>query len=168
VRFAGRLALLTALWLLAWGQLSLANVVSGVAVAAALLVAFPPSRARPAPVRVDVLAVGRLAGHIAVQLVTSNIVMTREVLRPRSTIRPGVLAHRLQRPSEHVVTLMTSVIALSPGTMTVDVDRTSSTIYVHFLFLRDVAAARASLGHLERLAAAAVTAGAGTETPGAT
>ena len=27
---------------------------------------------------------------------------------------------------------MTSVIALSPGTMTVDVERGSSTIYVHF------------------------------------
>jgi multisubunit Na+/H+ antiporter MnhE subunit len=46
---------------------------------------------------------------------------------------------------------MTSIIALSPGTMTVDVDATSSTIYVHFFRLRDVAAARRQLDRLERL-----------------
>jgi hypothetical protein len=36
--------LLVALWLLAWGEITLANVVSGAAVDAALLVEFP---ARP-------------------------------------------------------------------------------------------------------------------------
>ena len=51
---------------------------------------------------------------------------------------------------------MTSVIALSPGTMTVDVDRESTTIYVHFFRLRDLAAARASLARLERLVVDAI------------
>jgi multisubunit Na+/H+ antiporter MnhE subunit len=51
---------------------------------------------------------------------------------------------------------MTSIIALSPGTMTVDVDRGSTTIYVHFLFLDDVAAARASLEQLEQLVSRAI------------
>ena len=41
--------------------------------------------------------------------------MTREILRRRPTVRPGVIAHRLQWPSDYVVTLMTSIIALSPG-----------------------------------------------------
>jgi multisubunit Na+/H+ antiporter MnhE subunit len=52
---------------------------------------------------------------------------------------------------------MSSVIALSPGTMTVDVDPDSTRIYVHFLLLRDVEAARASLVRLERLAAGAIS-----------
>lgn len=158
MRLAGRIAMLTALWLLAWGQISVANVVSGIAVAAALLAAFPPPTSRSSTVRVKPLAVAKLAGYVAVQLLTSNIVMTREVLHRRSTSQPGVLTHRLQQPSEHVVTVMTSVIALSPGTMTVDVDRTSSTIYVHFLFLRDIDASRASLVRLERLATNAIAA----------
>ncbi len=53
---------------------------------------------------------------------------------------------------------MTSVIALSPGTMTVDVDDDSSTIYVHFLLLTDVAKARARLADLERVVIGAVAA----------
>ena len=127
---------------------------SGVAVAAALLVAFPPDAEPASTLRLSPSACARLAGYVVAQLVTSNIVMAREILAPAPTLRPGVLAHRLQRPSEEVVTLMTSVIALSPGTMTVDVDRDSTTIYVHFLFLDDVDAARASLDRLEQLVVA--------------
>jgi multicomponent Na+:H+ antiporter subunit E len=156
VRYVGRVGLLTALWLLAWGEASLANALSGALLAGALLVAFPPSASRSTRGRVNPWAVARLGGYVGAQLWTSNVVMIREVLRWRSTADPGVLAHRLRHPSEHVVTVMTSVIALSPGTMTVDVDRTSSTIYVHFLFLRDVSVARATLERLERLASEAI------------
>ena len=158
MRMAGRITMLVTLWLLAWGEISVANVLSGVVVAAALLVAFPPGRRAGRRLRLSPAGIGRLAAYVAVQLVTSNFVMTREILRRRAAIRPGVLAHRLQQPSEEVVTLMTSVIALSPGTMTVDVDRSSATIYVHFLLLRDVDAARASLDRLEHLAVHAITA----------
>jgi multicomponent Na+:H+ antiporter subunit E len=158
MRSIGRLTLLTALWLLAWGQVSLANVVSGVVVAVALLAAFPQPIAGSADVRINLLAALRLVGFVAGQIVTSNVIMTREILRRRSTMQPGVLAHRLQQPSEHLVTVMTSVISLSPGTLTVDVDRASSTIYVHFIFLHDVRASHAVLERLERMAARAITA----------
>jgi multisubunit Na+/H+ antiporter MnhE subunit len=51
---------------------------------------------------------------------------------------------------------MTSVIALSPGTMVADVDRTSSTVYVHFLFLHDIDQARKYLDRLEQVARATI------------
>jgi multisubunit Na+/H+ antiporter MnhE subunit len=53
---------------------------------------------------------------------------------------------------------MSSVIALSPGTMTVDVTGDSSVVYVHFFQLDDVDAARASLVHLEQLITNAIAA----------
>ena len=164
MRIAARIALLTGLWLLAWGEISAANLVSGILVSAALLAAFPPASDPSARVRIRPLGLARLAGYIAVQLVTSNVVMTREILRRRSTMQPGVVAHRLQSPSEHVVTVMTGVIALSPGTMTVDVDPESTTIHVHFLFLRDENDARALLARLEALVVSAVS----TRSPSAT
>jgi multicomponent Na+:H+ antiporter subunit E len=156
MRPVARVALLTALWLLAWGEVSVANVLSGVVVSAGLLLAMPPSASRSGPVRLHPIAVAQLLGYIGVQLLTSNAVMVREVLRPRPTPRHGVLVHRLRQPSEHVVTVMASVIALSPGTMTVDVDRSSSTISVHFLLLHDIDAARAGLERLEQLATRAI------------
>lgn len=158
MRIGIRIALLVGLWLLAWGELSTANVVSGVAVAAALLVAFPPGPRASGRLGFSAIGAGRLAVYVLVQLVNSNVVMAGQILRRRPDVRPGVLAHRLGQPSEEIVTVMTSVIALSPGTMTVDVDAASTTIYVHFFLLRDHDAARASLRRLEDLAVHAVAA----------
>ena len=158
MRIVGRIALLVVLWLLAWGEVSVANVTSGVAVAIALLVAFPPGPRASGRLRFSAIGAGRLAAYVLVQLVHSNVVMARQIVRRRPDARPGVLAHRLGQPSEEVVTVMTSVIALSPGTMTADVDAESRIIYVHFFLLRDVEAARASLSRLEDLAVHAVAA----------
>jgi multicomponent Na+:H+ antiporter subunit E len=158
MRMLGRVTMLVALWLLAWGEITLANVLSGTVVAAALLVTFPPGRRTHGVLGVSLVGVARLIAYVAVQLVISNVVMTRQILRRTPDLHPGVLAHRLRQPSEEVATVMTSVIALSPGTMTVDLDRDSSTIYVHFFRLSDVDAARASLARLERLVVSAIAA----------
>jgi multicomponent Na+:H+ antiporter subunit E len=147
---------LVTLWLLAWGEASVANLLSGVVAATVLLVAFPPRHRSDAAVRLSPLGVARLAAYVGGQLVKSNLLMTRQVLRPPSPVVPGVLAHRLHHPADEVITVVSSVIALSPGTMTVDVAPDSSWIYVHFFHLDDIDAARRSLAHLEELAIGAI------------
>jgi multicomponent Na+:H+ antiporter subunit E len=159
MRVLWRIALLVVLWLLAWGDLSVANVLSGVAVAVVTLVAFPPDAPTGRRVRLRPVGVVRLAGYVLAQLFVSNVLMTRQLLSRRPDVRPGVLAHRLAQPSEEVVTLMTSIIALSPGTMVADVDPASTTVYVHFFRIRDVAAARAALERLERHVTDAISVG---------
>jgi multicomponent Na+:H+ antiporter subunit E len=151
VRLLGRVALLVVLWLLAWGEFSLVNVLSGLAVGTAVLIGFPPAKRPSGRVLVHPVGTARLAAYVVTQLVTSNVVMARQILSRRPDIRQGVVDHRLRHPSEEVVTVMTSVIALSPGTMTVDVDPGSTTISVHFFRLTDPAAAHASLERLEQL-----------------
>jgi multicomponent Na+:H+ antiporter subunit E len=150
MRYPLWVAMLVGLWLLAWGQVSLANVLSGIAVAVALLIVFP-LQPRTRRLQINPLGVARLAGFVVIELVVSNLVMSRQILGRRNQGDAGVLAHRLQQPSVGVITLMSSIIALSPGTMTVDVDTAASTIYVHFFRLEDVAAARRFLARLEHL-----------------
>jgi multicomponent Na+:H+ antiporter subunit E len=152
----GRVGLLVILWLLAWGEITVANIVSGVAVAALLLIAFPVRGGGDGSVGLNVGGSLRLAGYVVAQLVVSNLIMTREILRRRPSGHSGVIAYRLRHPSEQVLTLMTSIISLSPGTMTVDVASDSTTVYVHFFNLGDIEAARASLARLERLVAGAI------------
>jgi len=154
----GMTALLVVLWILAWGQLTLANVLSGLVVAAALLLAFPQRRGDRSAVRLSAAGIVRLVAYVVTQLIESNIVMTRQILRRDTARRPGVLAHRLERPSAHVAAVMSGVIALSPGTMTIDVAGDSSAVYVHFFELDDVDAARASLVRLEQLVTNAIAA----------
>jgi multicomponent Na+:H+ antiporter subunit E len=158
VRTTARIALLVALWLLAWGDITIANVLSGIALAALILVAFPLGERSDARIHVSGLGIVRLVMYVARQLVVSNVLMARQILRRRLAGPPGVLAHRLREPSDAVVTVMTSIISLSPGTMTVDVTSDSSTVYVHFFDLRDIDQARASLTRLEALVTGAISA----------
>ena len=156
MRAARRAALLVAFWLLAWGEASVANVASGLVVATVLLVAFPPHRRATTGSGFSPLGVARLVLYVLGQLVPANVLVAREILSRRSRIRTGVLAYPLQRPSEEVLSLMAHVIALTPGTMTVEATRDPAVLYVHFLLLQDVDRARRTVARLERLAVAAL------------
>lgn len=150
-----RVVAMVTLWLLAWGELSVGNVLSGLAVAIALLVAFP-ARRRAAGAGISVVGVARLVSYVVVQLVPTNVLVAREVLARRSRVRTGVLAYRMQHSSEEVLSLVANVIALTPGTMTVEATLDPPIVYVHFLLLEDVEGARRSIARLERLAVGAL------------
>lgn len=156
MRVARRGALLVSFWLLAWGEVSVANVASGLVVAAVLLLAFPPHRRTGTGSGVSPLGAARLVLHVLGQLVPSNVLVARQILCRRSRIRTGVLAYPLHTPSEEVLSLMAHVIALTPGTMTVEATREPAVLYVHFLLLDDVDRARKTVARLERLAVAAL------------
>jgi multisubunit Na+/H+ antiporter MnhE subunit len=141
--------LLVILWMLAWGELSAANLVSGIVVTGVLLIAFPQHRRNASTRRIDLAGSVRLVASVVVQVLTANIEMTRRILGRRTTSHPAVVAHRFQLPSEEVATVMSSIIALSPGTMTVDLAEDSSVIDVHFFDVTDPDVARADLDRLE-------------------
>lgn len=143
-------------WLLAWGEFSFANVVSGVVLSVLLLVAFPRRTFRAPRVRVNLIGVAKLVFHIMRQLVVSTALVAREVVSPRSGVRTGVIAHPMQVASAEVMSLLANAIALTPGTMTVEVTTDPGVMYVHFLLLDDVDQARRQIADLERLAIAAL------------
>ena len=152
----GIAASLVVLWTLLWGDLSAANLLSGTLVAVVLLAAFPGDR-RDDAVRYVIrpVATMRLIAWFVVQLVRSNVLLTREVLSPRSRIHTGVVACPMRTSSSRVTTIVANVIALTPGTMTVDIDREPPVLHVHVLKLDDVDAVRQSVTELETLVLAA-------------
>jgi len=154
VRAAQRGAILVVFWFLAWGEVSLANLVTGIAAAAALLVVFPPRRRSSTPDGFSPLGAAKLAVYILGQLVPSNLLVAREILAPRSRIRSGVIEHQLRHPSDEALNLMAHVIALTPGTMTVEADRDAGVLTVHFLLLDDVGRARAAMERIDELVTA--------------
>lgn len=162
-------AVLLALWLLAWGEISPARIIAGILVAIGLLVVFPPEH-RPddlGPLRIHPVAALRLVAYVLGQLVTSNILVAREILTPGSNVHTGVLSHPLGDVCEETMSLVANIIALTPGTMTVELTRDPNILYVHFLLLDDLDAARASIARLETLVTATISRGtpASTTTP---
>ena len=140
---------IVAMWVLAWGSVTLANVVGGLAVATVVLFVAPDSVGggrgdRRWPV-VRPLAIARLFGFVLVELVRSNVVLTREVLARRSRLHAGVMAVPLPSCSDGLLTLISNVLALTPGTNPVHVDRDPTVIFVHVLWMHDVERSRAEV-----------------------
>jgi multicomponent Na+:H+ antiporter subunit E len=144
----GTAAVLVTVWVLAWGSITWANVLSGTAVAVAVL-ALVPAIGRPqgrAVVRpVPTL---RLLARIVRDVLASNIQLTREVVTPRSGVATGVVRVPLAGCSDEVVTIVASLVALTPGTMPVDMARYPTVLYVHVLHLDDAEAVRRSIWSL--------------------
>lgn len=159
---AGRLARrwpellgLTVVWIALWGTLSPANVLSGLAVAVAVM-AFA-DQVQPRPVHhFRVVPALRYLVLFARQLVLASVNVALAVARPER-IKPGIVAIEMRYCSDAVVTLVANSITLTPGTMTLETQRSGDTavLYVHALDLSDESAVRDDVVALERAALAA-------------
>lgn len=147
---AVRLVWLVGVWLVLWSDLSLANVVSGLLVAGAIVATFRGWR--PGHVVVRPLAALRFAAYFAYKLVESTIGVALAVIAPRGRIHTGIVAVDLHPSSDAIVTLVADAVNLTPGTLIVDVRRAPLTLYVHALDVRDVPQIRRSVHRLETLA----------------
>jgi multicomponent Na+:H+ antiporter subunit E len=155
----GALVILTAIWVLLWGRLSVANVLSGLLVAVALLVFVHPYRVVRPPV-IRPVALVRLGLYLLHQLIVSNLLLIREVLTPSSHLSTGVVGVPLPGCSDEIVTIMTNLMALTPGTIPVEDARNPTVIYVHVLVPGDLDPVRHNLERLRDLTVAAFGRGA--------
>lgn len=145
-------AWLTLLWVGLWGELTVGNVLGGLAVATLVLLASPLPADRSSPGWFRPLAVARFTGYFAVQLVLSNLQLAREVVRRDQRRTSGVLAVPMRGLSERLVTLVANAYTLTPGSITIEVRQDPAVVYVHLLRLDDADDTRRQLLHLEYLA----------------
>ena len=150
-------AALVVVWTLAWGELSVGNVVSGAVVAALLLTVFPISHdIEHVDHHLRPLAVVRLGVAVVWQVIAGNLVMLRDILGGPTRERTGIVACPLRVDAPGLLTFLANVLALTPGTMPVEVRRGPQVIFLHVLRLEDPEAVRRSVSHLEELSVAAL------------
>lgn len=130
-------AVLMAIWLLLWGSITVANVLSGLAVVALILLVMPDARFAERVPTFRPVALARLFGRIVVDLLRANLRVTREILTRESRIHAGIVKVPLPFCSDSLLTFVADVLALSPGLMPLEVHRTPATIWVHVLHLDD-------------------------------
>lgn len=141
-------------WLLLWGDMSPANVLTGLLLIAVLFVVVPSGRPDTGPVTFRPVALARLLLLFAGDLVLSNVVLARMVLRRNPATTSGVVAVRVADCTPGLLAFIANLIALSPGAMAVATSNDPATIYVHVLQLDDAGAQR----RVERLAGRAIAA----------
>ncbi len=142
----------TLLWVLLWGNLSFANVVTGLLVAVGvLLLARSPARRRFAgdTARIRPLATLWFGCFVLYKLVEANIILAWEIVTPRNKIHTGVIAVPLRTESELAMLVVSTVITLTPGTVTIDVKGSPPVLYVNVLHLHDLDKVRADMLDIE-------------------
>ncbi len=127
-----QLALLTAVWVLLWGSVSVLTVVGGMLVAVLVIVAFPlpvlPDRMPFRPVRL----LG-LAGQLVRDLVVSGVQVSWVTLRYGRAATAGIVAVPVCTRSDRVATMVAAAVALSPGSFVLQLDRRRGSWYVYAL-----------------------------------
>lgn len=155
-RVVGLTAALVLVWVLLWGEVSAGNVASGVIIAVALLVVFPLEEVTHVDHRIHPLGILRLAGYFVVELVVSTAVVARDVLFGPGRVRTAIIACPLRVDADGLITFIANLLALSPGTLPIHVQKDPLVLYIHVLRLDHPDAVRARVARLEELAVGAL------------
>ncbi|MGB5447192.1 MAG: Na+/H+ antiporter subunit E [Psychromonas sp.] len=75
--------------------------------------------------------------RLLVDIVKSNFDVALRVLQSNKTLKPGMIAYHLELQGDLPLTILSSTISLTPGTVSADFSKNKSILYVHVLHLDD-------------------------------
>jgi len=79
----------------------------------------------------------RLAVFFIYELVVSSLRVVWDVITPTHLSQPGIVALPLDAKTDQEITLVASLISLTPGSLSLDVSSDRKTLYVHAMFVDD-------------------------------
>jgi multicomponent Na+:H+ antiporter subunit E len=91
------------------------------------------------------LALLRLGWLFIYELVVSSVQVAWDVATPRHRSRPGILEVPLDARTDLEITVLSNLICLTPGTLSLEVSANRSVLYVHFMFIDDPGKSRRML-----------------------
>lgn len=71
------------------------------------------------------------------ECIKANIDVAYRVGHPDVPIRPGIVKVRTTLKSDAALTALANSITLTPGTMSVDIDKENGFLYIHWIYVRD-------------------------------
>ena len=130
--------LLTLVWIALTGYLNYANFVFGFMLGFFFL--WFLSRGQSSEERAYFYRVYKIFSFILYfisDMIKANLEATKEILSPGLNITPGIVAFKHHLITDFEITMLTNVIALTPGTMVLKVSDDKKIIYIHGLYLHD-------------------------------
>ena len=138
-RIRNRIAAVTTLvvvWSLLWGAFTWGNIVAGALVAIVVLKFFPLPPVTFAG-RIRILGVANFLLHFLADLLVASVQIAWLALRPGPPPRGAILAVPLRIRSDLNLTLIAVAVTLIPGSIILEADRSSGTLYIHMLGVAD-------------------------------
>lgn len=81
-------------------------------------------------------------GHYLVDLVRANLRVAYDVVTPPFHMQPSIIAVPLDARTDLEITLVSNLVTMTPGTLTVDISEDRRTLYIHAMFAADPEAVR--------------------------
>ncbi|SMX23278.1 Na+/H+ antiporter subunit E [Boseongicola aestuarii] len=129
--------LLAIVWSSLWADFTLMSLATGFVIGyAALWVAQPLFGGRVLYFR-RVWRVLKLFAFFLYELVVSSVRVAWDVLTPTQLSNPAIIEMPLDVKSDIEILLVTNLISLTPGTLSLDVSPDRSTLIVHAMFADD-------------------------------
>ncbi|AIQ31341.1 monovalent cation/H+ antiporter subunit E [Paenibacillus sp. FSL P4-0081] len=130
--------LIAFLWMAINNDGSGSSFIAGYVIGIILLLILTKSLARTRPFYlIRIWAILKLLLIFARELTVSNFVVIGHIIRPKLAIRPGIFAYETALTSAWEVTLLSCLICLTPGTLTLDVSKDGRTLYIHAIDIKD-------------------------------
>jgi multicomponent Na+:H+ antiporter subunit E len=141
--FAGNLTL-ALVWVAMSGRFDVANLLLGFVFGYVVLYLLQRVTGRSAYFRKSALLV-RFAGFYLLEVVLANVRVAVDVVTPGSRAKPGIVAVPLDARTDAEITLLSALITMTPGSLSIDVADDRTTIYVHSMYVEDPEAFRQAI-----------------------
>lgn len=127
--------LLALAWSALQGEITLVNMVVGYAVGYAILALLARGGVMPSTLASRTTHAIELAVFFAWELLLANFRVAIDVLRGRR-IEPAVVAIPLDVTSDGEILLLSMLINITPGSVTIDLSEDRRTLYVHVMHMK--------------------------------
>jgi multicomponent Na+:H+ antiporter subunit E len=129
---------LVVVWVALWGDLSVANVLTGVAVAVVVSLVFPLPRLGM-HLHLRPLRLAWLVLHFLGDVVAASAEVSWKTLQLHRQPQNAVIEVDLRTRSDFVLTVVAEMVSLVPGSLVVEARRSTHTLFLHVLDARDLA-----------------------------
>jgi multicomponent Na+:H+ antiporter subunit E len=134
--------LLALAWAALQGEITLANLLAGLVLGSAILTLLSKGGVMPSTMTTRTAYAIELVAFFLWELVLANVRVAWDVLRPQTAIQPAVLAIPLEVTSNREILLLSMLINITPGSVTIDLSDDRRTLYVHVMHMRSADATR--------------------------
>jgi multicomponent Na+:H+ antiporter subunit E len=71
------------------------------------------------------------------ECIKANIDVALRVIHPHKPLKPGIVRIRTSLKSDAALTFLANSITLTPGTLTIDIDKEKGILYIHWIDVKD-------------------------------
>ena len=128
--------LLALAWAALEGEITLANLAAGYVVGYLILALLAKGGVMPSTLASKTVHAIRLAGFFVREIVIANLRVALDVVRG-TRIEPAVVAIPLDVSTDGEILLLSMLINITPGSVTIDLSDDRRTLYVHLMHMKD-------------------------------